>query len=410
MHVRRMLFAAAALLLPAAAACDETPVNLPEATSVSVAATEMKMTVGDAAPLAAQVLDQQGRAMSGGSVAYSSDNPTVASVDPGGVVRAVSPGSANVTAAYGSVKATAKVTVDRDERGLVKTLDVLADSVSFDVRAGTQTLVVQGYNGFGQPVCPSLSVHSSDPSVVTAAPAGGCRISVAPQFRGTATLVVQADRGADSVRVRVTSDGALAFLSSRPAASAMFAGNTVTYGVKVMDSAGKPLAGRAVKFDVSAGSLSALTGTTDSAGVVTVKWTLPTDLRTLGSNQVFSFRTVLPNGLVSGGNDLTYVNAGPAVTLTMFQYTSAGLTPLAANSTLSFPLYDFAHVGAAAADAYGNPSTDISFSYTGPGYTCGTFRFGEATLLCVYTYSPGAGTLTASSGGVSKSVILDFHY
>jgi len=404
-----MLFAAAALLLSAAAACDETPVNLPEATSVSVAATEMKMTVGDAAPMAAQVLDQQGRAMSGGSVAYSSDNPSVASVDPGGMVRAISPGTANVTAAYGSVKATARVTVDRDERALVKTLDVLADSVSFDVRAGTQTLVVQGYNGFGQPVCPSLTVRSSDPSVVTAGPAGGCRISVVPQFRGTATLVVQADRGADSVRVRVTSDGALAFVSSRPAASEMFAGNTVTYGVKVMDSAGKPFAGRAVRFDVSAGTLSALTGTTDSAGVVTVKWTLPTDLRTLGNYQTFFFRTVLPNGLVGGGNDPAYVNPGPAVTLSMVQYTSSGLTPLAENSTLSLPLYAFAYVGAAAADAYGNPSTGVSFSYTGPGYTCGTFQLGGATLLCVYSYSPGTGTLTASAGEVSKSVILAFH-
>lgn len=409
MHVRRMLFAAALLLPAAAAACDETPVNLPEATSVSVAATEMKMTVGDAAPLAAQVLDQQGHAMSGGSVAYSSDNPSVASVDPGGMVHAISPGSANVTAAYGSAKATAKVTVDRDERALVKTLDVLADSVSFDVRAGTQTLVVQGYNGFGQPVCPSLTVRSSDLSVVTAAPAGGCRISVAPQFRGTATLVVQADRGADSVKVRVTSDGALAFVSSRPAASEMVAGNTVTYGVKVMDSAGKPLAGRAVKFDVSAGTLSALTGTTGSDGVVTVKWTLPTDLRVLGNSQAFSFRTVLPNGLVSGGNDYTYVNAGPTATMTMVRYTPSGLAPLAENSTLSLPLYASAYVGAAAADAYGNPSTDVSFGYTGPGYTCGTYHIGEATLLCVYSYWVGSGTLTASSGGVSKSVILDFH-
>ena len=408
MHVRRMMFAAA-LLLPAAAACDETPVSLPEATSVSVAATEMKMTVGDAAPMAAQVLDQQGHAMSGGSVAYSSDNPSVASVDPGGVVHAISPGSANVTAAYGSVKATVKVTVDRDERALVKTLDVLADSVSFDVRAGTQTLVVQGYNGFGQPVCPSLTVRSSDPSVVTAAPAGGCRINVAPQFRGTATLVVQADRGADSVKVRVTSDGALAFVSSRPAASAMFAGNTVTYGVKVMDSAGKPLAGRAVKLDVSAGTLSALTGTTDSAGVVTVKWTLPTDLRALGNSQAFSFRTVLPNGLVSGGNDLTYVNPGPTATMTLFQYASSSLTPLAENSTVSLPLYANAYFGAAAADAYGNPRTDVSFSYTGPWYTCGTYNIGGATLLCVYSYWTGSGTLTVSTGGVSKSVILDFH-
>ena len=34
---------------------------------------------------------------------------------------------------------------------------------------------------------------------------------------------------------------------------------------------------------------------------------------------------------------------------------------------------------------------------------------GGATLLCVYSYWTGSGTLRVSTGGVSKSVILDFH-
>jgi uncharacterized protein YjdB len=106
--VRR--FAAAALLL-AFAACDESPVSLPEASTVAVSGSDMTLVVGAQAPVAAQVLDQEGQVMQGLTPVYSTDNPAVATVGPDGMVRGVSPGTANVRATYGTSAASVKVTV-----------------------------------------------------------------------------------------------------------------------------------------------------------------------------------------------------------------------------------------------------------------------------------------------------------
>ena len=413
MHIRKPLLAAILPLAAALAACDETPVNLPEATSVSVPAAEMKMTVGDAAPMAAQVLDQQGHVMSGRSVAYTSDNPSVASVDASGMVRATSPGTATVTAVFGSATAAAKVTVSRDERLLVKSLDVFADSLAVDVRAGTQILSLKGFNGFGQPVSPNVTVRSTDPSVVVAESLSGCRLSVSPQFRGTATLLLTADRGADSVKVRVTSDGAFAYIASRPAADSTYAGHAVTYAVRVVDAKGDPLAGRTVRFDVSSGGLSAENATTDANGVAAVRWTLPTNLTTLGRTHSLSYRTTLPNGLVAGATDYVYVSSAATASLVLyrFDWLTYTLQPIAENTTISSPLYNWVDVAAAGADAYGNLRTDgFTFSVTGPAYLdCVGWTINGYSRACWYGYGVGTGQLTVTNGTLSKSWNLDFH-
>jgi len=413
MQIRKALWLAAALLPLGAAACDETPVALPEASAVTVAAPDLRLTVGDVAPVAAQVLDQQGHVVQGVTPTFVSDNPGVATVDAAGMVRGVSPGTANVKAAYGSASATTKVTVARDERGFVQTLDVLADSLAVDVRAGTQTLSLRAFNGYGQPVCPSVGVRSSDPSVVTATSAGGCRLNVTPQFAGVATLTFTSDAGRDSVRVRVTSNGSFAFISTRPDAAQLVAGNTVTYVVRVLDAAGNPLADRTVNFDASAGGLSATRGTTDATGTVTVRWTLPTNLRVLGSYQTFYFRTVLPNGLVAGSNEIVMVNGGPPVSLTLFRSNSSEYIPITGTS-ISLPLYQYHYLGASAFDQYGNPVSELfDLKVTSPAYlACGGGNYFPATFVstCLYAYELGTATFTAKalSNGLSKSVNVVF--
>lgn len=412
MRVRKTLFAAAILLLPTLAACDETPVVLPEPTSVSVTAADLRMTVGDVASMAGQVLDQQGKVVQGASPTYSSDNPTVAAVDPAGTVRALSPGSANITVGYGAMKTTAKVTVGRDERVFVQSLDVLADSMAFDLRAGTQAVALRAFNGFGQPVCPTVTVRSSDPSVATATPGGSCRINITPAFRGTTTVVVQADGARDSVRVTIGNSGAVAFISGRPAAASLFAGNTVTYAVRVLDTQGSPLANRTVRFDVSAGALSAETATTDASGTATVRWTLPTDLRVLGSTHTLYVRTVLPSGTVGGQNETVTVTAGPVVSIQLHRWIwPSGWQPIT-TSTIAARPYEWVDLGASGTDAYGNPRGDgFTFTATPPSYLfCGTYNQGGMTTTCLYGTSVGTSTFTATApGGLTQSVNIVFN-
>lgn len=412
----RNAVAVAALLLPLVlAACDETPVVLPEASSVTVAAADLRLTVGDLAPVPAQVLDQKGRVMQGLTATYASDNPAVASVDANGTVRGVSPGTATISVAYGSSTAAVKVTVQREERGQVKTLDLLADSVAADVRIGTVAVSLRAFDGFGQPVCPAVSVRSSDPSVATGASAGACRVTVTPQFAGVATLVVQADGAADSVRVRVTSTGAVAFLSTRPQPAEVFAGNTVTYAVRLLDAQEKPVAGRLVHFDATAGELSATSASTDSTGTARVQWTLPKHLDAFGSTQTLSAGMQLSNGNMARLAETVAVRPGPAADITLFRYdfSSQQFIPIAGD-TMNVRPYEDVYIGAKAVDQYGNSGGyDFTFSVTGPAYLyCGSVGYVSNGIhySCAYGYSTGVATYTATTGGRSKSVTMAISY
>src|SRR5688500_10759208 len=108
MHIRRI---AISLLLLGTAACDESPVSLPEPAAVTVAAATMALAVGDVAPVAAQVVDRDGRVMQGQAVVFSTDNASVATVGTDGMVRGVAPGTANISAASGASSATVRITV-----------------------------------------------------------------------------------------------------------------------------------------------------------------------------------------------------------------------------------------------------------------------------------------------------------
>jgi hypothetical protein len=483
---------AAALLAVGVAACDESPVTLPEPTSIPATAAEIKLTVGDAATLPNQVLDQQGQVIRGAQPSFTSDNPSVASVDATGTVRAMSKGTANITAAYGGITAiskvtvaarpgttptaiamptgelrltvgdavalpgqvlnesgqvmeglrpsfsssnpsvvsvdasgavralstgtaditarygtltsTVKVTVSNDLRSFVRSLDVLADSVAADVRVGASAAVaIRAFNGFGQPVCPTVTVQVDDPSVAVVSQVG-CRLVVTPRFQGRTTVRVSADDVSDTFVVNVTSTGMNALFSSRPAASALFAGNTVSYGVRLLNEQGNGIAGRKVAFDVSAGTLSASSATTDAAGYATVQWTLPTNLRELGSAQSIAFSTTLPNGAVVQRNETVFINGAALASLTLLRQTPQGWQPITTPS-ITAPAYQYIFLGARGEDQYGNPRVE-DFSLTMPG----TSKFGDyqtsdgIEYAEFYTSAPKTTTFTVTGGGMSKSV------
>lgn len=484
---------AVALLAVGVAACDESPVTLPEPTSISAAAAEIRLTVGDVATLPNQVLDQQGQVIPGAQPTFTSDNPSVAAVDGTGTVRAVSAGSANITAAYGSVTATSKVTVaarptrtptsiamptgeirlmvgdavalpgqlldqagqvieglqpafssdnpsvvsvnangslravstgtaeitamygtlraavrvtvGNDLRSFVRSLDVQGDSVAADVRVGSQALSLRAFNGFGQPVCPTVAVRVDDPSVATVTQ-DGCRLIVTPRFRGRTTVRVSADDVSDTFVVNVTSAGMTALFSSRPAASELFAGNRVSYTVRVLDAQGNGIAGHRVAFDVSAGILAGATATTDSAGYATVQWTLPTNLRELGNTQSIVFSTTLPNGVVVRRNESVFVNGAAIATLTLYRSSPQGFQAITTPS-ITLPAYQSVSLGARGEDQYGNLRVE-DFSLNMPGvYKYGEYQSSDGIeYAAFYTSGPMNTTFTATGGGVSRSVTV----
>lgn len=413
--MRTVSKAIALLSLLAAAACDESPVSLPEPSSVAVADGAMSLLVGDAAPVSAQVLDEDGRVMEGLEPMYRTDNPSVATVGTDGMVQAVSPGSARITAVYGTHSAQVSVTVARDHRSDVQSLDLLADSVVADRRGGPQAVAFRGLNGYGQPLCPDLVLTSSDPSVAVATMAGTCRIQIDPLFAGQTTITATAGGQSDSVRVRVTNTGATAFVSARPSAGQLVAGATVRYTVTVLDEFSRPLQGQRVNFQVGAGSLSSTTVLTGASGKAEVEWTLPTDLRNRSQNQTIAYRAVLPGQVVVGQTEWVFINGASLARIEMYAYTQANPAPAQMDSLL-VPSEAWAYVGAAGKDQYGNDRV-VNFSFS----VSGTYRFwscggseGNTTIsgLQITCFRGNRGqraTVTAHApSGAQRSLVLNF--
>lgn len=497
MHIRRI---ALALLLLGATACDESPVSLPEAAGVTVAAGTMALAVGDAAPVAAQVVDQDGRVMQGQAVVYSTDNASVATVGTDGMVRGVGPGTANVSAThggntatvkvtvtaqtlqvkvpnatmglvvgeaapagaqvlgahgqvvqgatpvfssdnpgvatvgtdgmvrgvtpgtatiratYGASSATVQVTVAADRRNELQSLQVMADSVVTDWRAGVQAVAVRAVNGFGQTVCPALTLQSSDRSVATVRTAGPCRIEVVPMFTGEAVITVESDGRTDTFRVRITSNAQIAFISARPTSAELVAGATVSYTVKVLDQASQPIANQRVSFETSIGSVSATSVMTGADGTATVQWQIPTHLKDVGQNHWFAFRALLPNGVLVARDETVFINGASLAEIVLYRSNGSGGWTRVDAPSFTTPGYTFTNVGASGLDQYGNVRTaDFTFTLTGPvlGWSCntsnGTRDASGVEYTCFYSYPGQTITMKATApDGQNKSVQVMF--
>tara|TARA_Y100000593_G_scaffold8747_1_gene16027 strand:- start:2738 stop:4006 length:1269 start_codon:yes stop_codon:yes gene_type:complete len=77
-----------------------------------MSATSLTLDAGQTAQLSATVKDQYGAVMTGKTVTWTSSDATVASVSSTGLVTAVTPGQANITATHQSLSATASVTAN----------------------------------------------------------------------------------------------------------------------------------------------------------------------------------------------------------------------------------------------------------------------------------------------------------
>ncbi len=104
-----------------------TPVTLFELASVSLtdgsgaplpAETPLALTVGAARGLAARVLDSRGAEVTDRPVTWSSDAPSVASVNGSGSVTALAPGVARISASLGALSASVNVQVARPTAAL----------------------------------------------------------------------------------------------------------------------------------------------------------------------------------------------------------------------------------------------------------------------------------------------------
>jgi hypothetical protein len=124
------LFIGAATLIACGGGDSEPTQSAPTVASVSVSPTSQTLAPQQSAQLTATVSDAQGNPLSGRAVSWSSSQPGTASVSGSGLVTAVAPGAATITATSEGKSGAAQITVT-------------APVATVEVSASTTTLVPQ---------------------------------------------------------------------------------------------------------------------------------------------------------------------------------------------------------------------------------------------------------------------------
>ena len=140
------------------------PPDPPRATAVTVTPATASMTArGDTVRLTAEVRDQNGNVMAGASVAWSSGDASVATVDGSGLVTAAGAGTAAITATSGSASGSATVTVAQQVSGVA--VSPAADTLFV---GDTLRLVAEAFDANGHAVAGAeFTWESGDASVAT---------------------------------------------------------------------------------------------------------------------------------------------------------------------------------------------------------------------------------------------------
>jgi uncharacterized protein YjdB len=175
----------------------------PVVTTVTVAPTSASVVAGATTTLQATVKDQNGNAMTGQTVTWSTNNAAAATVNSSGVVTGVAAGSATITATSSGKIGTSSITVTA-VAPVVTTVTVAPTSASI-VAGATTTLqaTVKDQNGnvmTGQTVtwttnnAAAATVNSS--GVVTGVAAGSATITATSSGKtGTSSITVTAVSG-----------------------------------------------------------------------------------------------------------------------------------------------------------------------------------------------------------------------
>ena len=241
---------------------------------VLVEPESFELTVGRSLPLRVTVRDRTGAPLAGRTVAYASSAAGVASVDAAGIVRAVSPGAATITASSGGASAIARVTVVPEPAPpppapVPATLTIAPNAVSLQVGT-TQALAAtlrdtDGAIVTGRPV----TWQSSATSVATVS-ASGVVTAVAPG----ATVITASAAGITGTAGVTVTNVPVATVVVSPSEVALKVGETRDLSATPRSASDAALTGRVVTWSTSAASVATVSSTGEvravGAGTATI--------------------------------------------------------------------------------------------------------------------------------------------
>jgi len=225
-------------------------------------------SLGDTVRLVAAITDQRGTALVGASLAWTSENPQVATVDSSGVAVAQAPGSTWIMAHVGEKSARARLVVAPRMARLEIVDSTVTVGEGYTLRVTSRALDARGHVAPGVPV----TWVSSDTSVIVVNDSGVVKGIGA----GEADITVMHTGVLATVRATVTSvPGRLLSLDGN--AQSADAGTRLPTPVRVMleSRRGRPMPGVSVHFVAErGGTADPAYATTNAEGIATSSWTL----------------------------------------------------------------------------------------------------------------------------------------
>src|SRR6266511_327269 len=252
-------FAVAATSNPGGSS-DTASVTVTCVASVTVTPPSAVIPQGQTLQLTATPIDTSGTPMTGQAVAWASSNGAVATVTGSGLVSAVGPGLATITATSGGKSGTAAITVTSVP---VAAVDV-APAVATIPQGQTTQLTATPKDAAGTPLSGRLVTWaSSNTSVATVNSSSGLVSGVAA---GSATITATSEGQSGSAAVTVT-PVPVASVAVSPATASILVGQTVQLTGTPKDASGNALSGRVVTWGSSNNSIATVTSSGLVSGV-----------------------------------------------------------------------------------------------------------------------------------------------
>jgi uncharacterized protein YjdB len=225
--------------------------------SVTVQPTTASLFVGQTTVLLATVRDANGTVVTDRPITWSSSNTAVATVSATGVVTAVAPGSATVSASAGGRSGSAGIVVTLVPVGSV----VLAPPTATVIAGETTTLVPTIRDANGAVVANRAVSWTTSNSAVATVSSSGVVTAVAP---GDATITATSEGKSGNATITVI-PVPVGSVVVAPATRSVVAGTTTTLTATVRDANGTLVTNRPVAWSTS----DPLIATVSSTGVVT---------------------------------------------------------------------------------------------------------------------------------------------
>jgi uncharacterized protein YjdB len=224
---------------------------------VRLSSTHESMLVGDHAQLTAEPLDADGIVLANRPVAWSSSDPSVASVTQGGLITAIGVGGAIVTASAEGRSAVVSITVSAVPVASI----VLTPNVDTIVVAQTVQLSAQVRDASGTPLAGrTIFWTTSDAQIATVSSQG----LVTAVSQGNATITA-ASEGRTATAAIVVNPRPVSAVILSPSQLIVFTGQSTQLTALVTDDRGQVLTGRPIFFTSS----NTVVATVSNAGLVT---------------------------------------------------------------------------------------------------------------------------------------------